>query len=183
MIVKTQKSIKFINDCNCIVDFKDLEKAIIWYQSKPSCSSKKIYLHGRYPAVSIHNEKIHVHRLLMQYWLQTKIPFEFSVHHINEDKLDSRKENLSVVLNRVHNSKHNKGKVLSDDHRSKIANANKNRKGMKMKKKINIPKEELSKFIKEGKSINWIATHYKCDWSTIKNRIYENPDLLERVEE
>ena len=31
----------------------------------------------------------------------------------------------------------------------------------------------------EGKSINWIASHYGCDWSTIRNRIYENPGLVE----
>lgn len=73
---------------------------------------EKIYLHGRYPAVSIHNEKIHVHRLLMQYWLRTRIPFEYSVHHLNENKLDARKENLSLILNKAHNSKHNKGRVF-----------------------------------------------------------------------
>ena len=55
----------------------------------------------------------------------------------------------------------------------------KNRKGLKMKKRISIPLEELKTFLVEGKSINWIALHYGCDWSTIRNRIYENPELLE----
>lgn len=179
MTIKFQKSIEFINECNCVVDFDDLERAILWYQSRPTLSIKKIYLHGNYPAVSIHNEKMHVHRLLMQYWLKTRLPFEYSVHHLNENKLDARKENLSLVFNSAHNSGHNKGKTLSDSHREKIALANKKRKGMKMKKRVHIPADGLRTFLNEGKSINWIALHYNCDWSTVRARIYENPELVE----
>jgi hypothetical protein len=179
LTVKRQAKIDFSNECECLVDYSELEKAILWYQQKPSLSKKKIYLHGHYPAVSIHNEKVHVHRLLMQYWLRTKLPFEYSVHHLNENKLDARKENLSLILNKTHNSEHNKGKVLSETHRQKIGKANHNRKGMKMKKRVLIPKEELKVFVKEGKSINWIAQHYGCDWSTVRARIYENQELLE----
>ena len=179
MTIKKQKKIEFFNKCDCIVDYSELEKAILWYQQKPSLSKKIIYLHGCYPAVSIHKEKIHIHRLLMQYWLKTKLPAEYSVHHLNENKLDARKENLSLILNKTHNSQHNKGRIFSKSHRQKIGMANHNRKGLKMKKRINIPMDELGIFLNEGKSINWIASHYKCDWSTIKNRIYENPELLE----
>lgn len=63
MTLKIQKKIEFDNECKCLVDYSELEKAILWYQKKPSLSKKKIYLHGRYPAVSIHNEKIHVRRV------------------------------------------------------------------------------------------------------------------------
>lgn len=182
MIVNFQKRIEFINECNCIVDLNELEQAILWYQSKPTSSVKKIYLHGNYPAVSIHNQKIHIHRLLMQYWLNTKLPFEYSVHHLNENKLDARKENLSLILNSAHNSSHNKGRIFSDSHREKIALANKRRKGMKMKKRVDIPKDKLRELLSDGKTINWIASYFGCDWSTVKARIYENPELLE-VEE
>lgn len=68
MIVRTQKRIEFKNECNCIVDLVELEKSVIWIQSKPTARLKKIYMHGRYPAVSVHNKKIHVHRLLASYW-------------------------------------------------------------------------------------------------------------------
>lgn len=57
LIVNFQKRIEFINECNCIVDLNELEQAILWYQSKPTSSVKKIYLYGNYPAVSIHNQK------------------------------------------------------------------------------------------------------------------------------
>lgn len=182
MTVKRQMKINFSNECECLVDYSELEKAILWYQKKPSLSRKKIYLHGCYPAVSIHNEKIHVHRLLMQYWLKTRIPFEYSVHHLNENKLDARKENLSLVLNKAHSSNHNKGRVFSESHRRKISIANHSRKGLRMKKRVLIPQEVLKALLNEGKSINWIASYFGCDWSTVKARIYENPEILEVTE-
>ena len=97
MIIKIQKPIKFNNTCNCIVDYDELEKAILWYSNKPVKSIKKIYIHAKYPAVTINRDKIHVHRLLMSYWLKAEIPSDFYVHHINENKLDARKENLAII--------------------------------------------------------------------------------------
>lgn len=179
MTVKTQKEISFVNECGCVFDEKDLADAILWYQTSPTHSKKKVYMHGRYPAVSVGNIKIHVHRLLMQYWLGMKLPFYASVHHINENKLDSRKENLSVVINTAHNSNHNKGRIFKEEHRKKLGEANKRRKGMKIKKQHNIPSCQLRDLLKYGFSINYIAQLYKCDWNTVKARIYENPELLE----
>ena len=60
MIVNKQKRIEFINDCNCIVDYIELEKAILWYQERPTSRLKHIYLSGNYPAVTIFNKKIHI---------------------------------------------------------------------------------------------------------------------------
>ena len=37
--------------------------------------------------------------------------------------------------------------------------------------------------LKNGKSINWIAKHFGVDWSTIKSRVDENPELLEADEQ
>lgn len=36
MTLKIQKKIEFDNECKCIVDYSELEKAILWYQKKPS---------------------------------------------------------------------------------------------------------------------------------------------------
>ena len=179
MIVNKQKPINFINGANCLVDYNELEKAILWYQERPTASNKKIYLFGDYPAVSIHNEKIHVHRLLMMYWLNSVIPTEYSVHHINNNKLDARRENLSLMLNSMHNSIHMKGNKFSREHRNKISEANRKRKGIKLKKRHNIPSHELSDLLKYGFSILRISELYEVDWSTIKSRIDENPELLE----
>lgn len=67
-MIKKQKHIRFINDCGCIVDESELEKAILWYQKSPTASIKHIYMHSKYPAITIHKEKCHIHRLLMLYW-------------------------------------------------------------------------------------------------------------------
>lgn len=182
MTMNKQKSIKFINESNCLVDYNELEKAILWYQERPTASNKKIYLFGNYPAVSIHGEKIHVHRLLMMYWLKSVLPTEYSVHHINNNKLDARQENLSLMLNSMHNSIHMKGTKFSKEHRKKISEANRKRKGTKIKKRHNIPSHELSDLLKYGFSILGISELYKVDWSTIKSRIYENPELMEVVD-
>lgn len=131
MIVNSQKKIEFINDCNCKVEYKELEKAIIWYQNKPTSRLKHIYMYGNYPAVTINKVKIHIHRLLMDYWLNTKLPTNFFVHHINEDKLDARKENLAVIYSVAHQSKHHKGKKISEEQRQEIIKNNHKRKGIK----------------------------------------------------
>lgn len=47
---------------------------------------------------------------------------------------------------------------------------------------MNIPLDELKEYLNKGYSINKISKIYKCDWSTVRARIYENPEILE-VEE
>lgn len=183
MTVKKQKKINFINDCNAIVDYGDLEKAILWYSDSPVTSVKHIYIHGKYPAVSIGKDKIHIHRLLMMYWLDSKIPTEFSVHHIDENRLNSSKENLSVILNSSHNSRHNKGKVVTEKMMEHVLEMNHARKGTRQpfhRKDISL--NGVKELLDKGYSINRIAKELNCDWSTVKARekdIFDNPELIE----
>lgn len=180
---KKQNKITFINDCNCLVDYTLLEKAIIWYQPANTNQIKHIYMHGNYPAVSIYKEKIHIHRLLKCYLEQRKLSSNEYVHHIDGDKLNSNVSNLQIIQGYKHQSLHNKDKVLTTEHRQKISKANHNRLGIKMKKRVKMP--DLGKFLQMNWSINKIAKFYKCDWSTVKARvdeIYENPELLEEKE-
>ena len=46
MIVKEQKKITFINNCNAIFDEEELSKAIMWYSTKPVISKKHIYMYA-----------------------------------------------------------------------------------------------------------------------------------------
>lgn len=181
-MVKEQKKIEFINDCNANVDYKELESAILWYADKPTFSKKYIYMHGQYPAVSIGKEKIHIHRLLMSYWLNTRIPTEFSVYHIDEDRLNAAKENLSVILNSTHNSKHNKGKTVTPKMLERILRMNHSRKDTRQPyKRKDVSTEEVKRLLDMGYSKNKIAKELNCDWSTIKARekdIFDNPELL-----
>ena len=178
MIVNSQKEIIFKNSCGCIVDFDLLAKAIVWFQDKPTSQNKKIYMHGNYPCVSIHKEKIHIHRLIMSYVVNKKLQSHEYVHHKNHIKIDARIENLEIVLSAEHQSYHTKNRIFSSIHKSKIGEANKKRVGIKYKKKVNIPIMELKDMLKNGKSIFYISKHFKCDRSTVKSRIYEHPHLL-----
>lgn len=182
MSVKEQKQIKFINDCNAIVDYIELEKAILWYAKKPVTSIKHIYMHGKYPAVSISREKMHIHRLLMMYWLDTIIPSEFIVHHLNNNKLDATKENLSIVLNTVHASKHNKGKEVSNAVRERLIEFNHSRKNTRQpNRRSDVKYADVKQLHDKGYNINQIAKELGCDWSTVRARlrdIFDNADLL-----
>ena len=48
-----------------------------------------------------------------------------------------------------------------------------------MKKRVFINKDDLRTLLASGVSINKIAKYFGCDWSTVKARIHENPELLE----
>lgn len=117
----------------------------------------------------------------MMYWLDRKLERNEHVHHINGDKLDASKSNLTILIANQHLSNHNKGKTFTEVHRSKIAKVNQKRKGMKMKRKYNIDPKELKQHLENGMSISKIARIYNCDWTVIKQRIYENPELREEV--
>lgn len=188
MIIKQQKTIIFINDCACIVDEKELSSAIIWYQKKPTAHIKHIYMHGAYPAVSIHKEKIHVHRLLMLYWNNGTISNEKQVHHKNGNKMDARRCNLILVNSGEHQSMHNKGKQISKKTKEAIISFNHSRKGCRMKRKReDITPNMVLEFRNAGMSFNKISKITGLDWSCVKKRyedaIYDNPELMEGGEE
>ncbi len=183
-MIKVQKQIKFINDCNAIVDYNELEKAVIWYAKSPVISAKHIYMHGKYPAISIHKEKIHIHRILMMYWLGIVLPNDYFVHYIDENKLNAQKNNLSVVFAPAHQSYHNKGKRLSETHREKIAENNHKRKGTRRNYTKPISSKQVYDLKDQGYSFNEISQMLKLDWGCVKQRykdfIHDNPELLEK---
>ena len=159
MIVKEQNFIEFINDCNCNVDYEELRKAIIWYQNKPTTRIKHIYIHQKYPAISIHNKKLHIHRLLMMYWSNQKnIDNEIYVHHIDKNKMNATRQNLMFMNKKEHQSIHNKNKINSEKQRQATILSNKKRKGTKkgiIKPNINYIK--IWELYQKGYSINKIS--------------------------
>lgn len=187
MMVNIQRKIRFVNDCNAIFDDDELEKAIIWYAKSPVVSLKHIYMHGNYPAVSIHDKKVHIHRLLMMYWLNCILPSNYFAHHIDGNKLNASKENLSIVFAATHQSQHNRGKTLSDIHRKKIADNNRKRKGKRRRYTKPIPAKQVYDLKNQGYNFNQISKMLKLDWNCVKQRyddyINDNPNLLEEEQE
>ena len=183
MTINKQKDIKFINDCKCIVDYCELSKAIIWYQEKPTASIKHIYMHVNYPAVSIHKNKIHIHRLLMLYWKNGNINKDMCVHHIDGNKLNASKCNLSLCKIRDHQSFHNKGKTVSCNVRNAIISYNHSMKGKrKGNRRKDVLSDEVYKMKKSGMSFNAISKKLNVDWLCVKTRyndyIHDNPELI-----
>ena len=63
------------------------------------------------------------HVLVMEAFIGRYLTDDEIVHHINEDKLDNRIENLQLMTNAAHVSFHHLGKTLSIQHKQKISDA------------------------------------------------------------
>lgn len=183
MIIKAQKKIEFINDCDCLVDYDELAKAIMWYQDKPTARLKHIYIHQKYPAVSIYDKKVHIHRLLMMYWSNNKtLDREIYVHHIDGNKLCALKSNLMFMRNKEHQSMHNLGKTITEAQRLATIKSNQRRKGIKRGiVKPCITYNKIWDLYQNGYSINKISKILNYEWGQVKMRLKEiqdNPQLL-----
>lgn len=126
MTVKTQRPIKWENTCKAIYDNKLLEEAVLWYSSHPVRSKKKVFISAKYPAVAIRKEKLHIHRLIYSY-INNGVPSDCYVHHKNGNKLDATTDNLEAVNIKEHQSMHNRGKTISEEHKESIRKSNRTR--------------------------------------------------------
>lgn len=137
MIIKRQKPIHFNSVVSVLFDENELRKAILWYSNKPVAPLKHVYLYGRYYAVSIYEEKIHIHRLLMMYWLKRDLQSNEYVHHKNGNRFNNLKENLEVLSASVHQSITNKGRKQTPEWiKKRIGKTANIKRGKKYPKKI-----------------------------------------------
>jgi len=123
MIIKSQKPIEFINQCGCIYKTEDLLDAIKWYSKRPVARIKTIYLYGEYPAISIYEQKIHLHRLLVMWILKRELDTSEYVHHEDGNKLNALTTNLVIQSSEEHQRLTNKGRRQSPSHIAKRINA------------------------------------------------------------
>ena len=119
MILNRQKPIQFNSPVEVLYSVEDLKKAILWYSEKPVARLKHVFLYGSYYAVSIYDEKIHIHRLLMMFWLQRDLEPDEYVHHINGNKFNNMRENLEVMSASQHQRITNVGRKQSPEHIAK----------------------------------------------------------------
>ena len=185
-MLKIQKPIFLINTCNAMYCYRELTNAMLWYSDGPLQQLKKVFMYGRYPGVSIGKKKIHIHRLLAMYRLNTKDLSDSVVHHENENRLDASEGNLILHENGNHASLHNKGKVLADNHKAKISEKNRSRKGMRYPlRRKDVCTNEIFLLRRNGLSINQISIKLNLDWACVKKRyddfIHDDPELLERL--
>lgn len=141
MTPTTQKTICFVNKTDCIVDLDLLERACVWFSDKPLVSKKSIFMYGKYPAVAIYRNKIHIHRLMMSFVLGRHLKTNEYVHHKNGNRLDCRLDNLQLIDAFTHQSMHNKGKEISEWHKERIRQWNRTHKLKHGKYKIHEQKD------------------------------------------
>lgn len=182
IMVKTQRSIKFINDCGAIVDTSLLEQAMLWYADTPMRSIKHIFKYGCYAAVSIFKEKIHVHRLIGLFISKSKDCTDH-FHHRNGNKMDNRVDNIERISPSEHISKHQKGRKISASQREGIIRFNHTRKGTRKKThRPDVTSRMVYDMRSQGLSFNQISLKLNMDWGCVKQRyddfIYDNPELI-----
>lgn len=92
-----------------------------------------------------------LHRLLMETFKPNKEKLP-CINHIDENKLNASKDNLMFINASLHQSKHNKGKTISDYQKEKIRMSNYLRKGIKKhiknKRTTLLNRDELGGFVK-----------------------------------
>lgn len=132
MIVKEQKTIELVNACGATYHESEVVAALAWLAAlygKPVQRLKRVFLYGKYPAISIYGDKIHLHRAIgMSLWRDTDFEFDVKyVHHKNHNKMDARSENLELIGVSDHQSHHTKGRIFTEEHKRKISEGNRSR--------------------------------------------------------
>ena len=182
MTLNSQKlPILFEHKTNATFSGDDLVDAmLIKANGKPIQQIKSIFLHGRYPAISLFGKKYHIHRILAEHYMGRQLESCELVHHVNGVSWDAKKDNLQITTASLHNKYHLTGRILSSRERQVISDRNRKRKGERRKYKVAIPLHRIKQMLSDGMSVNAIANHFECAWSTIKKRTTDNPELLEK---
>lgn len=122
MTINYQRPISIENTCSAIYDEQILKEAIFWFTRRPIAQKKKVFMHGKYPAVSIGNYKLHIHRLICEH-ISGPLRRSDYVHHIDGNKLNNLTENLQIMDASEHQRMTNKGRKQSPEHVAKRADA------------------------------------------------------------
>lgn len=121
--IHTFRQFEFRNKANAIFDESVLTSALLWLEPKPKRQIKTITMYGRYPAVSVGKEKIHIHRLIMSYLVNRKLDTREYVNHIDGNRLHALAGNLEILTPEQHQSLTNKGRKQTPEHIAKRADA------------------------------------------------------------
>ena len=160
---------RFINDCNCIVDYSILEKAITDECKRRNVVPKevyKIYLWRGYPGISIKHDKVSIHRIIGKYMVGYDLPSNIVVHHIDGNKLNNKISNLQVMKSELHTKEHNIVQYVSTDYMSGYGNRMKN-----IISRTDVTREKVVELRKRGFTISGIAKELHCGYNTVCRRL------------
>ena len=160
---------EFINQCNCIVDYSALEKAIIEECSRRNItpnSCSRIYIYRGYAGISIKHDKVSVHRMLGKYMVGYDFPSNIVVHHSDGKKLNNKISNLQVMKSELHAKDHNIVQYVSADYMKGYGNRMKS-----IISRTDVKETEVIKLRKKGFTISEIAKELNCGYNTVCRRL------------
>lgn len=160
---------RFINDCNCIVDYSILEKAITDECKRRNVVPKevyKIYLWRGYPGISIKHDKVSIHRIIGKYMVGYDLPPNIVVHHIDGNKLNNKISNLQVMKSELHTKEHNIVQYVSKEYMKGYGNRMKN-----IISRNDVTEEKVTELRSNGFTISEIAKELKCGINTVNRRL------------
>ena len=114
--MQTRSKEKFLIKCPCGKDVTTTYhrrnirkfcsiKCQLKYRKKPT-PIPRFYKHLLYYTIIVNGKRLLYHRFLMEQHLGIKLSKDVVVHHINENPLDNRLENLLVMSRVEHNNYH-----------------------------------------------------------------------------
>lgn len=162
----------FINECECIVDYDLLYKAVDKKCKSLNCyfhDKYRIFLHNEYPVVCINREKYYVH-ILIGALIYGKIRKGYVIHHKDKNKLNASANNLELLTNLKHSEMHGKERKGKDyrsvEGKTKALNA--------AREKItrnDVTEEKITELRKQGLTISEVAKALNCCRNTINRRL------------
>ena len=155
----------FVNECNCIFDPELLTKAVDTYCRRKNvyCKQKhRIVNHNNYPTIVINRKHLYVHDLLRAILFHTRNGYV--VHHKDFNKLNNSADNLMYISHAKHtqiHSIHNWERVKAGDLEIK----------RNIRKREDIPDDELKKMLQNKIPVKEIAKLFHCHQNTIYRRM------------
>lgn len=159
----------FENSCNCIVDYKVLEKAIIDECHRRGFEPKdkyKIYKYRGYAGISIKHDKVSVHRIIGKYMVGYDFGSEVHVHHIDGNKFNNSVSNLQVLKNSLHTKEHNLVQYVSEEHKRGFGNRAK-----EIISRKDVTEEKVKVLREKGLTLPEIAKELNCGYNTVRRRL------------
>lgn len=160
---------EFVNECNCIVNYSILEKAIIEECTRRGIEPKdkyKIYDYRGYAGISIKHDKVSVHRIIGKYMVGHDFGSEIHVHHIDKNHFNNDVSNLQVLRKELHAKEHNIVQFVSENHLKGFGNRMKN-----IIARNDVTEDKVKELRERGLTIPQIAKELKCGINTVNRRL------------
>lgn len=162
----------FKNECDCIVDYEMLYKAI-----DNKCKSENCYLHNEYrivlrngyPAICINRKWFYVHILIGEI-IYGKIRKGYIIHHKDKNKLNALPNNLEIMTNKKHLKNHGKERK-GIDFRSAEGKLNSINSAREVRTRKDVTIEKVTELRNKGLTIPEIARELNCGINTVNRRL------------